>query len=97
MKMLCDVYKSPRKSEMYIFVRREDALNRVPEKLLNEFGEPQLVTSIELSPQRKLARALASEVLQKLEEQGFYLQLPPSSWGHNAGNSDSLENEAHDH
>lgn len=78
MKILCDVYKSSRKAEMYLFVPQQDQFERVPESLLGEFGEPQLVTSLELTPQRKLARADARKVLHSLEEKGFYLQMPPS-------------------
>jgi uncharacterized protein YcgL (UPF0745 family) len=32
---------------------------------------------LELSPDRKLSRVETSSVLQSLEEQGYYLQLPP--------------------
>ncbi len=77
MKKLCHVYKSPREEGMYLFVDREEGLEPVPEALLKKFGEPQLVTTLVLTPQRKLAQADATKVLAALSEQGFYLQMPP--------------------
>ena len=32
-----------------------------------------------LDPERKLARADATEVLEKIDQQGFYLQMPPTA------------------
>ncbi len=76
-KVLCDVYKSRRKDETYLYVTRKDALSRVPEALLETFGKPELAMTLMLSPDKKLARADTEKVLQALEEQGFYLQMPP--------------------
>lgn len=76
-KCLCQVYKSPREEELYLFVDRRDGLDRVPAALLERFGTPQLVTTLVLTPERRLARAEASRVLDGLREQGYYLQMPP--------------------
>ena len=84
MKVLCDVYKSLSKSDYYLFVKRDDALSRVPESLLNTFGEHELTLTLALSPERRLAMADASEVLSKLDDQGYYLQLPPQKNGYMA-------------
>jgi uncharacterized protein YcgL (UPF0745 family) len=62
---------------MYLFVSRSDGLARVPEPLLKRFGEPREVMTVLLDGRRKLARADADEVRQSIEEQGFYLQMPP--------------------
>lgn len=77
MKTLVQIYKSPHKDEMYLYVDRKDDLARVPEALLAQFGQPKSVMILPLDRDRKLARANASEVLDKLEQQGFYLQMPP--------------------
>lgn len=76
-KLLCNVYKSLRKEETYLYVSLKDDLTRVPEVLLETFGAPQLVTKLLLTPERKLARMKAGNVMESIEEKGFYLQLPP--------------------
>jgi uncharacterized protein YcgL (UPF0745 family) len=76
-KLLCNIYKSRRKEETYLYVSLKEDLSRVPETLLETFGRPELVTKLMLSEDRKLARAEAPKVLAAIEEQGFYLQLPP--------------------
>jgi uncharacterized protein YcgL (UPF0745 family) len=77
MKKLCSVYRSPRKEGMYLYVEKSDELSRVPEPLLKQFGTPELAMTLALHPERKLARATAEEVLAAIEENGFYLQMPP--------------------
>lgn len=76
--LLCQVFKSPRKEQMYLFVDKENGLEDVPEALLATFGEPESVMLLALKPDRKLARADAREVIDAIEQQGFYLQMPPS-------------------
>jgi uncharacterized protein YcgL (UPF0745 family) len=76
-KRLCQVFRSPRKEQTYLYVDQARGLEDVPETLLAQFGEPEQVMTLMLSAQRKLARADAAEVLAQIEQQGFYLQLPP--------------------
>ena len=76
-KLLCEVYKSLREEEMYLFVAREEGLGRVPEPLLERFGRSRLVTTLALTPERRLARASAADVIEAIESRGFYLQMPP--------------------
>lgn len=73
----CWVYRSPRKAEMYLYLAAEDAFDKVPEALLEQFGEPVLVIELELSAQRQLAREDVKQVMANLRSQGFHLQLPP--------------------
>jgi uncharacterized protein YcgL (UPF0745 family) len=77
-KLLCEIYKSLREEEMYLFVAKGDQLSRVPAPLLERFGHQQLVTTLALTPERKLARADAAKVLDAIHSQGYYLQMPPS-------------------
>ena len=76
-KLLCAVYKSSREEEMYLFVDKNVGLDKVPEGLMQRFGQPSLVTTLVLTPERKLARASAEKVLEAIDAQGFYLQMPP--------------------
>ena len=78
MKLLCQVFKSPRKPEMYLYVEKARGLVDVPEVLMTQFGEPQAVMTLVLDSQRKLARADTAEVLADIAEKGFYLQMPPT-------------------
>jgi uncharacterized protein YcgL (UPF0745 family) len=73
----CWVYRSPRKQEMYLYLAGEDAFDRVPETLLESFGDPILVIELELNPERKLAREDVNTVMSNLDERGFHLQMPP--------------------
>ncbi len=77
MKRLCSVFKSSRKAEMYVYVDRKVGTAELPEALLKVFGEPTHVLDMVLTEDKALARASAPEVLAKIEEQGFYLQMPP--------------------
>lgn len=76
-KVLCKVYRSARRSELYLYVTREQDLTPVPDDLLQRFGTPELALTLALAPDRKLARVDIGEVLAALRERGWFLQLPP--------------------
>jgi hypothetical protein len=71
------VYRSSRRQEMYLYVDAGTDLERVPEALLERFGRPVEALSLMLAADRPLARADAARVLECIEEEGFYLQMPP--------------------
>ena len=71
------IYRSKQVDQMYLYVRQSEALTRVPEALLRRFGRPVESMTLEISPDRRLARAEAATVLARLEEDGYYLQMPP--------------------
>ncbi len=75
--VICTVYRSSREAELYIYVKREDGLGRVPPELLVKLGQTSEVLTLRLTPERKLARVRAVDVLAALDEKGYYLQLPP--------------------
>ncbi|HHH39870.1 MAG TPA: YcgL domain-containing protein [Sedimenticola sp.] len=77
MSLPCWIYKSPKKDEMYLYLAREGDFDCVPELLLRRFGEPSLVMELELHEERRLARAEVTEVMRRLREEGYYLQMPP--------------------
>ena len=76
--MKCVVYKGSRKPDAYLFIQREEDFSQVHESLLDLMGTLQLAISLDLTTDSTLAQARVEEVLQQLEDQGFYLQLPPS-------------------
>ncbi|WP_438834455.1 YcgL domain-containing protein [Aeromonas oralensis] len=75
--MLCAVYKSRKKAETYLFVERREDFSRVPEVLMSAFGRPELVLMTKLDPAKPLGIASTSRVMESLQSQGFYLQVPP--------------------
>lgn len=75
--MKCFIYKSSKKDQLYLYLPKKDEFEDVPPILMDTMGSPEFVMELELSPERKLARANAAEVLAGLEEKGFYLQMPP--------------------
>lgn len=74
----CYIYKSLRKPETYLFVLQENDFSRVPETLLEALGQLEKVIDIELTPERKLARGNANQIMEDLKQNGFHLQLPPN-------------------
>lgn len=76
-KLLCDVYKSRKKDEAYLYVEQKKGIKNLPEELLEVFGTPELAMTMILTEDKKLARADAGKVMQDIEEKGFYLQMPP--------------------
>lgn len=71
-------YKSPKTEELYLFLPADSLPSDLPDELLTFFGEPQHVIDFELTPERKLARADAAEVLASIADKGYYIQTPPA-------------------
>ena len=74
----CWVYKGSRQPDMYLYLPAPDNVTRVPSVLLERLGPLELALRFELTPERTLARASAVNVIAALNEQGFYLQMPPT-------------------
>lgn len=77
MKLITDVYLSSRQDEMYLYVAKAKGLADVPQQLLEHFGAAKRVLSLVLTPDKKLAWAEAPKVLEAINNQGYYLQIPP--------------------
>ncbi len=77
--MKCYVYRSRRKDNTYLYLSSRDGFEPVPEALLRMFGAADFSLEFELTPERKLVIADAVEVIRQLDEQGYYLQLPPAN------------------
>ena len=73
----CWIYKSPKKQEMYLYIKQQDCFDDVPEALLSHFGNPVFIMELVLTPDRKLARENIQTVINNLHQQGFHLQMPP--------------------
>ncbi len=76
--MQCYVYKGSLKEGAYLYLKRENDFQEVPEALLKSMGKISLALSFELHPERKLAQTDPKLVLENLDKQGFHLQMPPT-------------------
>jgi uncharacterized protein YcgL (UPF0745 family) len=75
--MQCLVYKSLKQFDYYLYVNKDEELQRVPNGLRQLLGRLQRVLVLELGSGRTLAQADVAEVLRQIEERGYYLQMPP--------------------
>nr|WP_165492456.1 YcgL domain-containing protein [Acinetobacter sp. ANC 4641] len=80
----CDIYRSSKKDEMYLYVARqnaeqahEDPFANVPEMLSVAFGRATFVMHLELTETRTLARVNVLHVIDSLQTKGFFIQVPP--------------------
>lgn len=79
MTVRCYVYKSSRKAGVYLYLADKEGFSNVPGPLLDLFGKTELVLEFDLTPERKLARVDAQEVLGSIEKYGYYMQMPPAN------------------
>lgn len=73
----CYIYRSKRKDELYLFLAKEDDFECVPEQLKKSIGQVEKAMELDITPESKLARSDAAEVIANLKERGFHIQLPP--------------------
>lgn len=76
-KLICSVFRSPKKEGLYLYIDKQEGLERVPETLLEHFGKPEQAMTLLITPDKKLARADAQKVIASISDQGYYLQMPP--------------------
>ena len=77
--MQCVVYKSLRQFDYYLFVKKDDGFSRLPDGLTQILGVLEKVIDLDLDEKRTLAQADVLEVIQQIEEKGYFLQMPPGS------------------
>lgn len=77
--MLCFIYKSLKKDELYLYLDKKDDFSSIPQDLFKSFGRMEFVMELHLTSQRKLAREDVGKVIASLQNKGFYVQMPPVS------------------
>ena len=75
--MITAVYKSKKKADTYLYVEKRDDFSKVPEPLIDTFGQPIFVMLINLAKCEQLGVADLEKVKSELNDKGFYLQIPP--------------------
>ena len=76
--MNCYVYRSNKKPGMYLYIVEKDDFSDVPESLIKLLGDVVYSFEFDLSKGRKLVKAEAQEVLRIINENGYFLQMPPA-------------------
>lgn len=81
-KTFVSVFRSQKKPDTYLFVRRGQVWDELPDSLKGIFGAPVLAMDLIMTPERKLARTSGKQVLEAIADKGFYLQMPEEQSGH---------------
>lgn len=76
------VFRSSLKSDTYIYVRRGQKWEELPESLRGIFGAPVHAMDLVMTPDRKLARTTGEQVLSAIAEKDFFLQMPEERDGY---------------
>ncbi len=73
----CIIYRCSKQDEMYLYLREDFKTEDVPEALRTRVGRLTEVMRLQLTPERKLARVDVVRVIERLQSDGWYLQMPP--------------------
>lgn len=77
------IFRCSRKDEMYLYLpyqeNEDQVINELSADLLKLTGNIEKVMELDLTPERKLARAKVEDVLISLKDKGYYLQMPPNA------------------
>jgi uncharacterized protein YcgL (UPF0745 family) len=73
----CEVYRSSRKAGTYLFVADAEDLGNLPDDLKARLEPLEWVMAIDLAERDTLAATRPATVIDSIESQGFFLQLPP--------------------
>ena len=75
--MKCYVYRSSKELDTYLYLPEKDDFSTVPDSLKQVFGRPEFALEFDLSERERLAVTTSDQVMQSIQDQGFYLQMPP--------------------
>lgn len=70
------VFRSSKKRDTYLYVRRGQDWDALPEALRTIFGKPVHAMDLLLTPDKALARTTGKDVLEAIAEKDFFLQMP---------------------
>jgi uncharacterized protein YcgL (UPF0745 family) len=75
--MNCYIYRSCKKVGSYLYLTEKNDFSEIPTELLQLFGQAEFAFQLDLSNTKKLAQVDLRTVIQSLQDQGFFLQMPP--------------------
>ena len=71
------VLAGKRKPDTYLFIPSETETEDLPAELLLLLGELRKVITLDITPEKQLARCRGVDVIESLANVGYYLQMPP--------------------
>jgi uncharacterized protein YcgL (UPF0745 family) len=74
---LSAVYKSSRRADTYLYLAKRNDFSTVPDVLMKQFGVPIFVMLIPLIKRDIIAGINRDKLVERIQTDGFYLQLPP--------------------
>ncbi|RUO35333.1 YcgL domain-containing protein [Aliidiomarina sanyensis] len=75
--MLCRVLKSKKKADTYLYLPLTTPLSDLPAPLQTLFSPEQEALRLNVTAERQFARLSGVKLLAALENEGYYLQVPP--------------------
>ena len=75
--MNCFVYRSKRHKGMYLYLSEKDNIDIIPKSLRTLLGDIEFSFKFDLDKNRKLMQSEAKEVIELMQENGYFLQMPP--------------------
>jgi len=75
--MKCSIYRGKRKEDHYVYLPEAGNFDAIPDSIKRLMGEFVLAMELEITAESKLANRNPQEILARIEEQGFFLQMPP--------------------
>ena len=60
---------------VYLYLESREALDRIPEEIKKSIRKLECSFSFDLTPERRLERVSAAEVLKALSERGWFLRV----------------------
>ena len=93
-KTFVSVFRSTKKADTYMYVRRGQVWGDLPEDLRAIFGKPALAMELIMTPEKKLARTTGRAVLDAIADKGFFMQMPEEQSGSVVAFKERLRNSA---
>lgn len=81
-KTFVSVFRSSKKPDTYLYVRRGQLWDDLPDSLREIFGKPVHAMDLIMTPERKLARTSGRQVLDAIADKDFFLQMPEETSGY---------------
>lgn len=73
----CHVYRSKAKRGMYVYLAEKDNFDIIPTDLRRRLGKLEYSFEFTLNEERTLVRYDTKQVIQQIQDDGFFLQMPP--------------------
>ena len=71
-------YRHPKKEGMFLYLSQSMDWQKLPLELQDAFASKQEVIRFDFTPDKRLARVNAAVVYPTLQEQGYFVQMPPA-------------------